>query len=166
MQIGGGRKRRTREHVLADLSVNHVERQALLCGYSVQRWLHDYGIDLLLSTYTDAGEPDPGAILIQAKATDHLAINAKGQFISVRIERAHLRSWLIEPLPVLLIVYDGIGDRAYWLDIHAGFQGARRFQAVRGAERLTLRIPVGQVLDSAAVRSFRKLQEDALNRIQ
>ncbi len=25
-------KTRTREHVLADLSINHVERQALLCG--------------------------------------------------------------------------------------------------------------------------------------
>jgi hypothetical protein len=27
------RKRRTREHVIADLAVNHVERHALLCGF-------------------------------------------------------------------------------------------------------------------------------------
>jgi hypothetical protein len=41
------RKRRTREHVIADLSVNHVERQALLCGFSVERIRVDYGIDLI-----------------------------------------------------------------------------------------------------------------------
>ena len=35
------RKRRTREHVIADLSVNHVERQALLCGYAIERWFHE-----------------------------------------------------------------------------------------------------------------------------
>jgi|GEM_PF-2778555 len=28
-------KRRTREHVIADLSVNYFERPALLCGYTV-----------------------------------------------------------------------------------------------------------------------------------
>ena len=36
----GERKRRTREHVLADLSANHVEKQALLCGFAVERLRH------------------------------------------------------------------------------------------------------------------------------
>jgi hypothetical protein len=31
-------KRRTRAHVLADLSANHVERQALLCGFYHVLW--------------------------------------------------------------------------------------------------------------------------------
>ncbi len=31
------RKLRTREHVLADLSVNYVEKQALLCSFSALR---------------------------------------------------------------------------------------------------------------------------------
>ena len=30
-------KMRTRAHVLADLSINYVERQVLLCGFSVDR---------------------------------------------------------------------------------------------------------------------------------
>jgi len=33
-------------HVLADLGMNHVERQVLLCGYSVDRVDQDYGYDL------------------------------------------------------------------------------------------------------------------------
>jgi hypothetical protein len=36
---------RTREHVLADRGVNYVERQVLLCGFSVNRLEHDYGYD-------------------------------------------------------------------------------------------------------------------------
>ena len=37
------RKRRTREHVIADLSVNHVERIILEAGHAVQRPTSDYG---------------------------------------------------------------------------------------------------------------------------
>ena len=31
------KKKRTRGHMIADLSVNHVEKHALLCGFAVQR---------------------------------------------------------------------------------------------------------------------------------
>ena len=54
------RKRRTREHVIADLSVNFVERQVLLCGHTVERVRADYGYDLLLSTYDPKGEVETG----------------------------------------------------------------------------------------------------------
>jgi hypothetical protein len=40
------KKRRTRQHVIADLGVNYVELQALQCGYLVERVARDYGIDL------------------------------------------------------------------------------------------------------------------------
>jgi len=41
------RKRRTREHIIADLGVNHVEKCILECGWTVQRFSPDYGLDLL-----------------------------------------------------------------------------------------------------------------------
>ena len=50
------RKRRTRQHVIADLSANYVERCALLCGFSVERIRLDYGIDLIVHTYNRHGE--------------------------------------------------------------------------------------------------------------
>ena len=34
-------------HIIADLSVNHVERFVLRCGYTLERTVHDYGVDLL-----------------------------------------------------------------------------------------------------------------------
>jgi hypothetical protein len=72
-----GRKRRPRQHVIADLGVNHVERHALQCGYSVERVLRDYGLDLTIYTFDAAGEVQNGYkgqshILFAAK-TDTLA---------------------------------------------------------------------------------------------
>ncbi len=48
---GRARKRRTREHIIADLSVNHVERHVLLAGHVVERFTYDYGIDLEVITF-------------------------------------------------------------------------------------------------------------------
>jgi hypothetical protein len=48
------RKKRTREHVLADLGANHVEKVALGRGYAVDRVWHDYGLDLALYTSISA----------------------------------------------------------------------------------------------------------------
>lgn len=56
----GSRKRRTREHVIADLSVNYVERIVLRCGHTLERFWHDYGFDLLLYTYDNNGEYENG----------------------------------------------------------------------------------------------------------
>jgi hypothetical protein len=66
------KKTRTREHVIADLGVNHVERQVLLCGFSVERIEHDYGVDLLVFTYNAGGEVENGEIRLQIKATDRV----------------------------------------------------------------------------------------------
>jgi len=81
------RKKRTREHVIADLSVNHVERFILRCGFSVERVFHDYGLDLYMSTYDSAGEAENGMVLFQLKATDHLKLRADGEALLLRIER-------------------------------------------------------------------------------
>ena len=61
------RKRRTREHVIADLSINHVERFVLRAGCTAERTKHDYGIDLLMETFNVAGEPENGQVLFQLK---------------------------------------------------------------------------------------------------
>ena len=83
-------KRRTREHVIADLSVNFVERQALLCGYVVERIIHDYGIDLEMITFNKAGEMEAGKILLQLKATDGLKVHPGQASFPFPIDRADL----------------------------------------------------------------------------
>lgn len=80
------RKRRTQEHVIADLSVNHVERFILRCGWTAERTQHDYGIDLFMETFTDNGEVENGRILLQLKATDSLRRSADSAVIPIRLE--------------------------------------------------------------------------------
>ena len=80
------RKRRTREHVLADLSANYVEKQALLCSFAVGREGQDYGIDLTVQTFNRRGEVENGRLLFQLKATDRLKVIAGGAAVVCRIE--------------------------------------------------------------------------------
>jgi len=52
-QMFSPRKQRTRQHVIADQSVNHVERLIIDAGHTAQRLTADYGYDLVLFTYDD-----------------------------------------------------------------------------------------------------------------
>ena len=70
-------KTRTRQHVLTDLSVNHLERQVLLCGYTLHRVQSDYGYDLVMTTYRKSGEIEPGSVYFQVKATNRLPVSKK-----------------------------------------------------------------------------------------
>src|SRR5262245_45894381 len=121
------RKRRTRAHVIADLSVNHVERHALLCGFVVERMVHDYGIDLELFTFNNKGEIEEGKLLLQLKASDALQIRRNQATFPFRIERSDLVLWLAQPMPVILIVYDASKDRAYWLYVQSHFRRLKGF---------------------------------------
>src|SRR2546427_11204352 len=104
------RKRGTRQHVIADLAINYVERIVLRCGWTVERTRHDYGIDLMMRTYADTGEAETGAVFMQLKATDSLPQSGDKRTIPLRLEWRDLLSWLNEPMPVILIVSDAATD--------------------------------------------------------
>lgn len=154
----GRRKTRTREHIIADLGVNFVERQILLAGYTAERFLHDYGTDLMVKTYTPAGEVEAGQFGVQVKATDHFAAHADGHTFPLRVAVADLRQWVLEWPPFVLAVYDAAGDRAFWLDAH---EYVRRtgIDEDAGGSTATLRVPVVNVLDVAAVLECRDRKE-------
>jgi hypothetical protein len=92
-------KLRTREHVLADLSINYVERQVLLCGGAVVRNPVDYGYDLILFSFNPRGEVEGGYAFFQVKATDNLPLLADGKTVSWVISRRDLLLWLDEVCP-------------------------------------------------------------------
>jgi hypothetical protein len=98
------RKRRTRAHVIAEMSANHFERQALLCGFSVERIRYDYGIDLVMTTYDHTGEVQNGQVLIQLKASDQPRTPRGSRHIVVRVLKKDLESWLKEAMPVILSI--------------------------------------------------------------
>lgn len=160
----GPRKRRTREHVIADLSINFVERQALLCGYSAERVRHDYGYDLLLSTYNGRGELEGGGVPIQVKATDRLSVRKERQAVAFRIDYADLRLWLNENLPVILIVYDAQADVAYWLHIQGYFESLEGLNLARVRGTKTVYLPLSNCFNPEAVRTIARLKNQKLSR--
>jgi hypothetical protein len=148
-----GRKIRTSEHVIADLSAHHVEGHILRCGFTAERVVHDYGVDVYMTTYTARGEVENDFVLFQLKATDRLKRTADDSAVVFRLARADLAWWLVETFPVILVVYDAPADRAYWLYVQAHFEGKKGLASGRG-KSVTVHIPAVNVLDEDAIRRF------------
>jgi hypothetical protein len=153
------KKRRTREHVIADLSVNHVERFVLRCGWTVERKRYDYGIDLVMDTYNARGEVENGWVRFQLKATDSLRRSADGTVIPLRLEWRDLLFWLNEREPVILVLYDARGDRAFWLYVQEYFRRQQWPKRSSKETTVTVHIPTANVLDEAAVRLFARFRD-------
>jgi hypothetical protein len=160
------KKRRTREHVIADLSVNHVERQALLAGFAVQRIVRDYGIDLFIATYDPSGEVENGEIRIQLKATDAPRLVRGGERIAVRVDQGDFRHWLMEPMPVILAVYDAAHDEAYWLYVQEHFESGRAGRFDRAGAKMTVQVPRTNVVTPAAMRRFAGFRDRILGQLE
>ena len=71
----GVHKRRTREHVLEEMSLNYLERKVLERGHQlVPANRREYGWDATMFHFSPAtGEVENGEIRFQLKATDNLA---------------------------------------------------------------------------------------------
>jgi hypothetical protein len=147
------RKKRTREHVIADLSLNYVERRVLLCGHTLEEMRHDYGLDLAMYTYSAEGLVEPGLVHFQVKATDRLELRSGGEQVALRVAWRDLEHWAIETAPVILVLYDAPSDIAYWVYVQAH---VRRHQLLdrrkAGAATTTLSWPRTDVLDVEAVQ--------------
>jgi Domain of unknown function (DUF4365) len=155
----GPRKRRTREHIIADLSVNYVEKCVLLCGWTIQRMTHDYGIDLLMTTFNRSGEIETGEVRFQLKATDSLETVSRRNAIAIRVEWRDVIYWLNERMPVILVVYDAKKDRAWWLNVQANVREESIRKRRATPIRLTLHLPLGNVLNPAAIREIATIRD-------
>jgi Domain of unknown function (DUF4365) len=147
------RKKRTREHIIADLSAHHVEGHILRCGFTAERVVHDYGVDIYMTTYTAQGEVENDFVLFQLKATDRVSLTPDNAAVVFRLARADLDRWLVETFPVILVVYDAQADMAYWFYVQAQLE---RRQGLSSSKRksVTVHIPIENVLDADAIRYF------------
>jgi hypothetical protein len=150
--------------VIADLSVNHVERFVLRYGWTMQRTTHDYGVDLMMETYNVDGEPESGRVLFQLKATDRVILRDTGQTVAVRLDRRDIEAWRFEPMPVILVLYDAketerIGFTCNLISWDVVFH--EQAHATR-----TVYLPRRQVVNRAAIRKFANLRDGVMRRIR
>jgi hypothetical protein len=153
------RKLRTREHVIADLGINHLERHILLCGHTSQWIQHDYGYDVFMTTYNPNGEIQQGWVYFQVKATSRLPLLKDRETISWTISRRDLKLWLSENYPVILVIYHAPRDRAYWLDVQDYFSGPRGLALFSPGETINVQISTSQMLDRRAIHKIARRKQ-------
>jgi hypothetical protein len=110
-KIFGPRKRRTRQHVIADQSVHYVEGFILEEGHTAERVRYDYGYDLVMRTFDERGYVEPDLVFFQIKASDALAV-IDGDCV-YDIEIRDYKLWRLEQMPVIFVLYDAVRKRAW-----------------------------------------------------
>jgi hypothetical protein len=162
-KIFGPRKQRTRQHVIADQSVNYLERFIIDEGHTAQRLEKDYGYDLLLFTFDEQGYAEPGLVCLQLKAAETLQAVASGFIFDVDIR--HYNLWMGERAPVVLILFDASRRRAYWLDFQRYFRDDVIRQPKKDAKTVRVSVPKRQVVNRRAIAKMRVLKTEARFRL-
>jgi hypothetical protein len=154
-KISGPRKQRTRQHVIADQSVNYVERFIIDEGHTAQELDRDYGYDLLMFTYDEEGYVEPDFVAIQIKAAESLRTIAGNYYFDLDIR--DYNSWMSERMPVILVLFDASRRRAFWLEVQAYFR--EEFARRPRARAVTVRVsvPARNVVNRRAVAGWRML---------
>ncbi len=123
-----------------------------MCGFSVERVEKDYGYDLILFTYDKNRELENGQIYVQAKATEKAKHLKRTSNISFTLEKSHLATWLSEPMPVILTLYDVSQDKAYWLYLQSFFEVTR--PKIRGEKRLSVHLSENNLVSIESVERW------------
>lgn len=153
------RKQRTREHVIASMSLNYVESLILPELHSFKKidGSEDYGFDAFVSTHDENGFVESGTYWLQFKATDKFRAN-RGNTVSLKLETGDLELWDDHPEVVLVILYDAQARKAYWLDIQAYLKAKKIVPHKLASATRTVRIDLNNVVDSKAIRTWRDLK--------
>ncbi|HVS38533.1 MAG TPA: DUF4365 domain-containing protein [Gemmataceae bacterium] len=155
-QILGPRKRRTRQHVIADLSVHYVEGFILEAGHTAHRLGSDYGYDLVMRTFDEEGYAEPGSVYFQLKAMETL--EASGTDFVYDIDIRDYNLWSREKMPVIFILFDASRRRAYWLAVQKYFRADVDRHPKKGARSIRIRVPQRQAVNGRAIAKMRALQ--------
>ena len=153
------RKQRTRQHVIADQSVNYVERFIIDEGHTAQMLEKDYGYDLLFSTYDKQGYVEPGFSPLQLKAAESLQTVRADYIFDLDIRDYNL--WMMETMPVILILFDASRRRAYWVHVQGYFREEATRQPRKGAKTVRVRVPMRQTVNRRAIATMRILKQEA-----
>ncbi len=134
------KKRRTRQHIIEGLGLNHIERQILLSGNVLRRFTeYDYGYDGMIETFNEFGETQNLSFMIQLKSTDNIQLSPQKQGFIVDLSKRDLELWLESHFPVLLVLYDAEAEIAYFTDLQTYFNKNRiLLQNVRKFVRIFL----------------------------
>lgn len=148
------RKRRTRAHVLEDLSENHLEYLVLQRGHLLRRPSRDYGLDVTMFHFSESGELENGEVRFQLKATDNPQTTQNNTAIAVRVSKKDLHHWSFEVYPIMLIVFDASRESAYWVHIQDHLRETS-MELDGQHDTLTVPVPLDNLLTVDVIDVFR-----------
>jgi hypothetical protein len=158
------RKRRVREHVIADMSLHHLAYIIVSCTFTVEITRSDYGYDLSMFTFDKTGQYENGNVYVQLKATDNIRLTESGNSIRFRIKKRDIRTWESEKFPVYLVVFDALLEKAYALYLQQYLKGASISSATMKKESIEILLP-NQVIDLNTIESWRTDKISVLKRM-
>jgi hypothetical protein len=126
-------------------------------GHTVQRVEKDYGYDLILLTYDDQGYVEPGLVWLQLKAAETLQGFGSDYVFDLDIRDYNL--WLLEEMPVILVLFEASRRRAYWIHVQGYFRDDPTRRPKKGAKTIRVRIPNHQLVRRGAIRRMRELKQ-------
>jgi Domain of unknown function (DUF4365) len=152
-------KLRTRQHIIEDLGFNHIEKQILLAGYTMQRtFVHDYGFDGSIQTFKETGEIAPETAEFQLKSTDVIQFLASKNAFVFDLSLRDLQTWLSTSTPTLLILYDAQNELAYYIDLQNYF--LQHSEALRKVKKyIRVYLPPHQIFNQQVVLGLRKFRQ-------
>jgi hypothetical protein len=154
----GPRKRRTREHVIEEMSVNFLERKVLERGHMLVRGpQREYGWDATMFHFSpESGEIENGEVRFQLKATDHL--DSEREFATCRIQTKDLHYWYWEDqqIPFVLVLYDAQRQRGFWVALRE-YVDQWRLEIDPEQQTIDLRIPWSNQVTVRAIDRFREM---------
>ncbi len=151
------RKQRTRQHIIADLGVNHVEKQVLLAGFTLTRESFDYGMDGYIRTFDENGELESNFIEVQVKSSEFPKMDAANRGLAFDLSVRDLENWLTGRMPMALVLYFAQADKAYFVELTQYFR--QQPEALRGVRKFVrVFIPLENVFDPSAAQYLRMLK--------
>lgn len=162
----GEHTHRTREHIIEEMSLNFLERKVLERGHQlVPASRREYGWDATMFHFSPrTGEIENGEVRFQLKATDHLDTEAAFA-ICPAIETRHLHYWYWEAqrLPFVLVLYDAVRHRGYWVDVRRHVE-----DVLKGLDpeqkTTTIRIPWSSKITARSIDRFREMSLERMHR--
>jgi hypothetical protein len=150
--------------VIADQSVNYVERFIIDEGHTAQRVEKDYGYDLILFTYDEQGYIEPGLALLQLKASEMLERSGKAYVFDLDIRDYNL--WILERSPVFLVLFDASRRRAWWLHVQDYFRDESTRPSSKGVKSVRVRVPPQRVLTRRVIARLRRIKQESTLRLR
>jgi len=110
-------------------------------------------------TYDEQGYLEPGSVYLQLKSAEVLHSVADDYVFDVDIRDYNL--WMIEEMPVILILFDASRRRAFWLCVQSYFSDDMAREPKKGAKTVRVRVPSGNAREPGGCCGLARSQAES-----